>query len=1024
MTPPAHLYIGLDVGSVSAKLAMLLGPQFSDRDCAAAKARGYAALEDPRGRLLLSECRRTHGDLYHSARALLDEMTELFPGASIGGIALTGCGGVELAAKLSARYVNDFRALAEGLGSVHGDISTILEMGGDSSRYLQIETGGDGRRTRILDYSQNGDCAAGTGSFLDQQASRLKYSIEDIGEIVRSAERAATIAGRCSVFAKSDMIHAQQRGYSPDEILKGLCEAVARNFKSAIVHGRPLPPRIAFVGGVALNVGVADAMRQLLDLDSAHFFVPDYPAHYAAIGAAMLVGRTTHEKSAAVARERESEPAQRDAAPRLTMEKVTALRHLTGARESGVSEEDPEYYLGIDVGSVSTNVALLDGQRHVVKELYTATNSRPIEVVTRCLHEIADEFGDQLTIRGAGTTGSGRELIGELFGADTINDEITAHTTGANFIAEMFDLEAPDTIFEIGGQDSKFISIRDGIVIDFTMNEACAAGTGSFLEEQAEKLGLNIIDEFARVALSAQRPLRLGERCTVFMEKDVASYLRHRVAKTDIAAGLAYSVAHNYLNRVVRNRIIGDTIFFQGGTAYNDAVAAALATILQRRLIVPPYNGIIGAIGMALLAREKAERGAKTGFRGLRFRADAIQKRFFTCKGCSNFCQIQEFTIGDSVSYWGDKCSDRYRRRRKSEYEPSLPDFFEYRAQLLEQDIPGSDGTGITAGIPKAMYNYEQLPFWRTYLRELGITTVVSGNTDKKMIEDGIDYTVAEPCFPLVVAHGHIANLLARDIDYLFLPNVINVPLTEDAEENYFCPWGQTLPFVARSSPGFESFGAKILSPTVRFKEGEAAVTKALRDTSRRLGLSDRKNRAAVRAAYAAQERFVARYRDEYRSAITEFLRAGGPAVLLLGRPYNIHDAAVCLDIGRKLRTIYGIDVIPLDIVHLDEIRLEGIHPNMFWNYGQKILRAAVYTSRYDNLHAIYITNFKCGPDSYIKHYIDAALGKPYLTLQFDGHHNDAGVLTRCEAFLDSVGFLRRWRTKTAPTEVLRTERP
>ncbi len=262
-------------------------------------------------------------------------------------------------------------------------------------------------------------------------------------------------------------------------------------------------------------------------------------------------------------------------------------------------------FLGVDVGSVSTNVVLLDENGQMVKEIYTRTEGRPIEVVDRCLHEISKELGTTVKIQGVGTTGSGRELIGELIGSDTIKDEITAHKTGAEFIAKTLLNTQPDTIFEIGGQDSKYISIENGVVVDFAMNEACAAGTGSFLEERAEELDISIKGEFADLALSSDSPLKLGERCTVFMQQDVSTQQQRGAKKEDITAGLAYSIVYNYLNRVVGRRKIGDVIFFQGGTAYNDAIASAFSMVLGKEIIVPPYNGVVGAVGAALLAREK-----------------------------------------------------------------------------------------------------------------------------------------------------------------------------------------------------------------------------------------------------------------------------------------------------------------------------------------------------------------------------------------------------------------------------------
>ncbi|MDZ7270368.1 MAG: acyl-CoA dehydratase activase [candidate division KSB1 bacterium] len=1011
MPPLPSAYLGMDIGSSSAKMAVLVTDGFDDAPVQQMRQGGFFLFpQSTKPPLFLSPAMPTLGELARVGRELRRSLEAVLPLSAIRGIALTGCGAQLLAGEWGAATLNDFRALAEGVVAIFPEVHTILEMGGDSSRYLAVEGSPDGIGLSIIDYAQNGECAAGTGSFIDQQARRLLYRVEEIGALVSTAARAATIAGRCSVFAKSDMIHAQQRGFRPPEVLKGLCQAVARNFKGTIVHGRPLRPAVAFVGGVALNQGVAEALRAALELAPESFFVPPFAAHYAAIGCALVAWRQSQEQAPPHRPRVERESIALSSAPRLSRDQVRTMRHLEAKAPSAVTST-VDAYLGLDIGSVSTNLALLDGHGTVLMDIYTKTNARPIEVVAECLAQVKRSLGERITVRGLGTTGSGRELIGELLAADVIADEITAHAVGANFVADRFELPRPDTIFEIGGQDSKFISIRNGVVVDFAMNEACAAGTGSFLEEQAERLGISIVEQFAKLAFAAERPLRLGERCTVFMEKDIAAFLRRGVAKADIAAGLAYAVAYNYLHRVVRNRRVGEVIFFQGGTAYNDAVAAALAQVVGKPIIVPPFNGVLGAIGAALLARDRVQAtGMPSRFRGLGFEPGALRVRHFTCKGCANYCQMQEYDFGGEKSYWGDKCTERYRKPRRTEQEPRLPDLFALRQKLLMEQTPECDGRGVTVGIPMAMYFHEQLPFWRTYLAFIGAHVVVSPATTRPVAELGEQLAVAEPCFPILVAHGHVAALFQAGVDMVFLPTVINVKATPDSPECYLCPWGQTLPLVVVNAPAFEDRESCILRPVVRFKDGPEAVKRALRQVARRLGASMRQSDAAVEAAYRAQASFVERYHRATMPLVETHLRNGGKAVLLLGRPYNLHDPALNLAVASKLRTLYGVDVIPMDALDLGGVPIGDIHQNMFWHYGQRILRAARFAAGHTGLQAIYITNFKCGPDSYIKHFVGKALGRPYLVLQFDGHGNDAGMLTRCEAFLDSAGLLRRWQ--------------
>ncbi|NLG44196.1 MAG: CoA activase, partial [Phycisphaerae bacterium] len=644
-----------------------------------------------------------------------------------------------------------------------------------------------------------------------------------------------------------------------------------------------------------------------------------------------------------------------------------------------------------------------------------------VEVVTRCLRELEEAVGWGVRVRGVGSTGSGRELIGELVGADSINDEITCHKTGATFVGDRLLGKRPDTIFEIGGQDSKFISLqpeggdsRETIVVDFTMNEACAAGTGSFLEERATELGVSIKDEFSRLALSSQAPIRLGERCTVFMERDVNTCMQRGAQRADIIAGLAYSIVYNYINRVVRGRPIGDCIFFQGGTAYNDAVAAAFSIVCDKEIIVPPHNAVLGAIGAALLAKEKIARtGASTRFRGYDLEQVEYSLREFTCKGCGNLCSIQEFNVAGEKTYWGDKCSERYRKQVKTDRIPIIPDLIARRLELLNADDAGDPPHPRgSIGIPLAMYTWDWLPLWRRFFRDCGFQVIVSSETNRQTVRQGLDSVVAEPCFPIIVAHGHIAELISRKVDYLWIPNLITVPGRDSHLENYVCPWGSTLPFIIRHNPAFRGWADRILFPLLSLQRGTDVLRGDMVRVAAKLGVPAKTARRAFEAAWAAQQRFLSAYQEAGRAALQRLIDTRESGMVLVGRPYNSHDAGVSLAIARKLREQYGVNLLPVDALPLAGIDVTDVNDNMYWAYGRRILAAAKLVREHPNLHIIYVTNFKCGPDSFVKAFIRKASGKPFLTLQFDGHSNDAGMLTRCEAYLDSKGILRWWRTQ------------
>ena len=1078
------VYVGFDVGSVSAKAAVVW-PKDSETDQSIAAIPGFVraslALEQSVGTtVLLSPYRRTFGNPEKITNELFSEIRKAVPPDVALRLRVTGSGARLAAESLRATLENEFKAIAHSVSRVYPEVRTIFEIGGESSKYLALSDGAESGpavgshghiyATRIADYSTSGECAAGTGSFLDQQATRLKYRVEEIGEVVAKAKRAARIAGRCSVFAKSDMIHAQQKGFSTEEVLKGLCEAVARNFKSNIVRGKAVKARVALIGAVSQNHGVVQALREAFRLTEEQLFVPEEYAWMGALGCALLereqAGQAERKRRAANPRrgiEDVQARVQGDLPP-LSLKNVLLLRdHPQASRMASVRPgEMLSTYLGIDIGSVSTNLALLDEDGRLLHGIYLRTSGRPIEVVQEGLQEIDALFGGRIAVRGVGTTGSGRELIGELVGADTVNDEITAHKTGALFVhgrmvksqaASALEMEEGpgevDTIFEIGGQDSKFISIDHGVVVDFAMNEACAAGTGSFLEEQAERMGIAIKDEFAAQAMASRAPARLGERCTVFMERDVTAWMQRGASVSDLAAGLAYSVAVNYLNRVVRGRKVGEVVYFQGGTAYNDAVAAAFSQILGKRIIVPPHNGIIGAIGMALIAQEvtrakehvreqtaapafayAAAAGAGScgtitmearpvcisTFRGFDLDKVSYRTREFVCKACSNYCDMREITVDDRKTYWGDKCSDKFRKRTRSERRPVIADLITLREELLLEGLSPAKNDRPSnrrrVGIPQTMFFYDRFPFWRNYLEGIGFEVVLSGPTVQQTGTRGAELSIAEPCFPVQIAHGHIHSLLQGTperppVDFVFVPNVMDLEAPESPVASHLCPWNQTLPFVVRSAPELEQFSERFLSPTLHFRAGAKHVKSQLANYFSCFGVSRRESDRAVEAGYAVQRDFSQQLIEEGLTACATLRATGEPAVLLLGRPYNLYDRGGNCDVPRKLRDLYGVNVLPMDFLPLDEKPIDDLHANMFWNSGRRILEAGRFARERKDMHIVYITNFKCGPDSFVKHFLRDVVQMPFLVLQFDGHGNDAGYLTRCEAYLDSKGLLR-----------------
>ncbi len=651
---------------------------------------------------------------------------------------------------------------------------------------------------------------------------------------------------------------------------------------------------------------------------------------------------------------------------------------------------------------------MIDQGNAVLAKIYLMTAGQPLKAVRSVLTEIGRQIAAlpfPVVIRGAATTGSGRYLTGDIIGADLVINEITAQATAAATL----DPDV-DTIFEIGGQDSKYIALDRGVVVDFEMNHACAAGTGSFLEEQAERLGVAIKDQFADFAFRSTKPIRLGERCTVFMESDLLSHLQQGAATADLVAGLCYSIVCNYINRVVGHRRIGKRIFFQGGTAFNQGVVAAFQAVTGQPITVPPHHEVTGAIGAAVLARRHmTAHPGPSRFAGFAAADVDCTIRSFECDACSNHCEINEVTVpGREPLFYGSRC-DRYNVKKDRVRATPIPNLFADRQRLLLQHahLPsGAAPAGAkTVGLPLALANYQLLPFWGTLLRELGLHVVVSPPSDHSIIHRGVEAVLSTTCFPVKVAHGHALALLDQHVDYLWFPSVATLTSEyAEASNHQLCPYVSGLPYQIAAALEAQGHHAQVLAPRIFFDKGPARVLRDLTPVCKQLGLPTRGLLSAIAKAYAAQQSFEDACRDRGRAVLAALASEVRP-VVIVSRPYNGCDTAVSLDLPNKLRRLQVLP-IPMDFLDLRDPGPTGdrVFQGMYWKYGQRILHAARLIRQDPRLHAIYLSNFSCGPDSFLISFFRRLMApKPSLILEIDEHSADAGVVTRLEAFLESL---------------------
>ena len=995
MIEAAHYCLGFDAGSVALKVV----------------------ITDARGNLIEQVYQRSHGRPLQTALAVFDEIGNRYPGDAFRLVAGTGSAGRLICELLGAPFVNEVICQATAVAHLHSDCRTLLEMGGQDSKLIFLAPRGNGQL--ILDFATNSNCAAGTGSFLDQQASRLGVRIEEeFGRLALASRSVPRVAGRCSVFAKSDMIHLQQQAASVSDIVAGLCFGLVRNLKSNLSRGLELPRPVAFCGGVAANQGVIRAMREVFSLAHGDLIVPDCHASTGALGAVLVVHRERSRSSSgnghapAIRLDTSALRARAEQSPRAGQGLSPLARPAAGQGSGTLASAATDLvdaYLGLDVGSISTKAAVIDDQGRLLAKTYLMTAGRPLEAVRCALREIGQAVGGRVKICGAATTGSGRQLTGDFIGADLVINEITAQATAAAAI----DPDV-DTVFEIGGQDSKYIRLDRGVVVDFEMNHACAAGTGSFLEEQAERLGVDIRTQFAELALRSRGPTRLGERCTVFMESDLISHQQQGAAVEDLAAGLCYSIAGNYLHRVVGQRSVGRKVFFQGGTAFNRAVVAAFDQALGRPVTVPPHHEVTGAIGAALLAqrRQRDHGQAPSRFGGFALAEQQAAVRTFACPACSNACEVNEVTVPDRRPLcYGARC-DRYDARIAAQRGPEIPDLFAERQRLLlaharlhRPDKGATTQPRPKIGLPLTLSNYQLLPFWGTLLDALGFDVALSSTSTRQVIRRGVDAVLAATCFPVKVAHGHVLELVEQGVDAIWLPSVLTLHKEHAAHrDNQPCPYVTALPYLATAVLEGRGARVKLLQPPVRFQEGPRGVWSSLKPFCSELGVAPRRLRRAIVEAWRAQDDFEDACRARGREVLAG-VDAARPAVVIVGRAYNTCDPGVCLDLPKKLRQL-GVLPIPMDFLDLRPRGLTGdrLRDEMYWKSGRAILRTAEIVRDDPRLNAVYLTNFGCGPDSFLLGYFKRLCApRPVLTLEIDEHSADAGLVTRLEAFLESL---------------------
>jgi predicted CoA-substrate-specific enzyme activase len=915
-------------------------------------------------------------------------------------------------------------AIISGASLVQEKIGSILLVGGEKFSLLQFDRQGRYRRSRT-----NTSCAAGTGSFLDQQAFRLNLNgVVALAELAHSNRgEIPKIASRCAVFAKTDLSHAQQEGFSLAEICDGLCYGLARNIVDTLFTGGGAVSPLIMSGGVSMNRAVVRHLSQLIGIP---IVVNAYSPLHGAIGAAACLLRENNFETPLSVRQpsdlirplKEKRiyyyPPLKTTRPiieGLKKPDTFLYRSLRSDFQPEVEVErfEPlpagksiEVFLGLDIGSTSTKAVLTGPEQQVIAGFYTRTAGRPLQAVQALLEAMDHLVRDQQTIfkvLGAGTTGSGRAFIGRIMGADLIIDEITAHARAAVELNPDV-----DTIIEIGGQDSKFTTLNNGMVTFSTMNTVCAAGTGSFIEEQASRLGCPLT-EYSRRAEGIHAPLA-SDRCTVFMERDLNHYLNKGYSVDEILAAVLHAVRDNYLSKVAVASRIGTCLSFQGATGRNKALVAAFEQKLNRPIFVSQYCHLTGALGTAYTLAEN--RPVRSNFRGIDLYKHQVPITTEVCEYCTNHCKIKLASLeGETVAY-GFLCGRDYDTRRFVNKNRSGFDLLPERDKAFRFK-QSTNKTGPTLGLPAALHLFEDLPFWEKFFDLLNLKTQTS-RACGEAVSKGKSLTGAEFCAPITALHGHVSYLAER-CDFIFLPVYLEGRDKPPGLIRKYCYYTQYAPaLVSRLE---ETLGRKCLLPLLDYKAGMFGGLRRLYQTlkSVKSSLSFSEVRSAFQKARAfytdGQERLQARF-ESCTSEGDTF------SVILLGRPYTLFSRTMNKGIPEIFGNL-GIKTFSQDMMTKTPKGgkgISGLLKAFHWNYAALILEAAEAVASRKGIYPVLVTSFKCSPDSFVTEYFKRIMeqeGKPYLILQLDEHDSSVGYETRIEAAVRSFDNHFRGRTRS-----------
>ena len=971
-----NLTLGIDIGSTTVKTVLLENE-----------------------RVLYEKYERHMSRVRAKALEMLEEMNPYLEGKQFS-VALSGSAGLGLSEACGIPFVQEVFATGEVVKKLEPQVGTVIELGGEDAKIIFFDGGTDER--------MNGSCAGGTGAFIDQMATLLNMTVDEMDQASLAHTRIYPIASRCGVFAKTDIQPLLNQGARKEDVAASIYQAVVNQTIAGLAQGRKIQGKVLFLGGPLYYCkGLRQRFQETLHLSDEEAIFPEYGRYAVAMGAAFYAAKAGKQTSLTQLTDKIrgslGEAGNSNRLPPL-FENETEYRlfHERHAKADVARQHIETYtgraYLGIDCGSTTTKMVLLSENHEILYSYYDSNRGNPVEIVKEQLTTLRWLCGDRIEICGSAVTGYGEELIRNAFGVDLGVVETIAHYTAAKHF-----LPSVDFILDIGGQDIKCFRIRNGAIDSIMLNEACSSGCGSFIETFARSMGYDI-EDFASKGLMSRGPVNLGSRCTVFMNSSVKQSQRDGATVEDISAGLSISVVKNAIYKVIRAGSVdelGEHIVVQGGTFYNDAVLRAFEVELGREVIRPAIAGLMGAYGAALYSMRLKK---STLIDGEGLRNFTHTSRSAVCNGCTNRCHLTVNTFSDGGKYIsGNQCE---RGLGLSQGEEALPNLYEFKRNYLtslakETAEPRPRGT---LGIPLALGMYELLPLWVTLFDRLGFAVKVSSMSTKRTYEKG-QFSIPSDtaCYPAKIMHGHVEELVEQGVDAIFYPCLSYNIDEKDSDNHYNCP---VVAYYSELLGGNMDVlkQTKFLYPHLNINQrGELTRELFVYLADFFPGITKGEIRRAVKAGFDAYDRYMASVRAEGERALRTARERGKRIMVLSGRPYHV-DSEIGHGID-KLATSLGFAVVSEDsICHLTDH--QPVRVLNQWTYHARLYRAARFASENADVQLVQLVSFGCGVDAITTDEVREILernGKFYTQIKIDEITNLGAVRIRLRSLIGAL---------------------